>query len=59
MEACTVNSLGMHANKAKRVAWAQRHLNDSFENVIWTDVVIEYIAQKLLNVELQKRRSAT
>jgi transposase len=26
-----------HANKAKRVAWAQQYLNDSFEDVIWTD----------------------
>ena len=25
------------ANKAKRLAWAQEHLDDSFEDVIWTD----------------------
>ena len=24
-------------NKVKRLDWAQRHLNDSFDNVIWTD----------------------
>ena len=25
------------ANKVKRLAWAQEHLDDSFEDVIWTD----------------------
>ena len=25
------------ANKVKRLAWAQQHLGDSFEDVIWTD----------------------
>ena len=25
------------ANKAKRLMWAQQHLNDTFEDVIWTD----------------------
>ena len=26
-----------HANKEKRVAWVQKHFDDSFEDVIWTD----------------------
>ena len=25
------------ANKAKRLTWAQQHLNDTFDDVIWTD----------------------
>ena len=25
------------ANKAKRLTWAQQHLNDTFNDVIWTD----------------------
>lgn len=25
------------ANKAKRLAWAQQHIGDDFENVVWTD----------------------
>ena len=25
------------ANKLKRLQWAQQHLHDSFENVVWTD----------------------
>ena len=25
------------ANKTKRLAWAQKHLHDTFDNVVWTD----------------------
>jgi len=26
-----------HTNKVKRLEWAREHLNDSFDNVVWTD----------------------